>query len=169
MREKEIRSAIYGLFDLYLDGKYEDPDDIKEIKEEVGYELESICMAIKNNLDYVYDYQVETSTVHPFRYRGNELFKQRSCKICEELNSGTYTSIKLDYVTELWMLENGTFSIVNCIRIYTDNGDINTEYRTIKKSLIEYDDLFMESEQLKDCLLMMKDYVFGTNLITYHL
>ena len=163
MTENEISSAIYGLFDLYLGGKYENPDDIKEIKEEVKYELESICMAIKNDLGYVYDYQVETSTVHPFRYRGNELFKQRSCKICEELNSGSYTSIKLDYVTELWMLENGTFSIVNCIRIYTDNGDMSTEYRTIKKSLTEYDDLFIEAEQLKDHLLMMKNIMYGKN------
>lgn len=163
MTEKEISSAIFGLFNLYLGGKYEDPDDIKEIKEEVEDELEPICMAIKNDLGYVYDYQVETTTVHPFRYRGNELFKQRSCKICEELNSGTYTSIKLDYITELWMLENGTFSIVNCIRIYTDNGDMSTEYRTIKKSLTKYDDLFIEAEQLKDHLLMMKNIMYGKN------
>ena len=163
MTEKEISSAILRLFNLYLDGKYEDPDEIEEIKEEVKYELEPICMAIKNELEHVYDYKVETSTVHPFRYRGNELFDQRGCRICEDLNSGSYSSVNLSYVTELWMLENGTFTIVNCIRIYAENGEISTEYRTIKNSLSEYDDLFIDAEELKDHLLIMKNNMFDNN------
>ncbi len=149
-KEKNMEDAIKWLFGLF------EPEDYESYDEEESYRyhslsLPSVCNALRGSAKTVYQYTAEGPDERSFHYRGAELFTQRACLIYSGNNIGVCDIATTSYDTELWLLEDMSFVIVNCvsIRFGPDDYPYITEYRVIKKVVDNNDDLFFCPEDLE--------------------
>ena len=147
--EREMSKAIAGLFELY-----EPSDYLAFDEDEIGYAgglcLPEVCIALRDMMQTVYQYSVTGGYEKSFDYRGVELFDQRACLIISDVEQATLDEITTTYETELWLMEDMSFSIVRCVAmsIGSEETGYSTEYRAYKKKLENRDDLFFTPEEL---------------------
>jgi len=148
-REKDMVKALSWLIGLYepIDfGAY----DEEELGVDGGICLEEVCMGVRDKVQTIYQYTVESSHELGFKYRGKELFRQRGCKIYSDMEVGASDVITSTYEKELWLLEDMSFALVHCVSmgIGAEDNEYITEYRSIIKRFEGKQDLFMTPEDL---------------------
>ncbi len=147
--EKEMSKAIAWLFSLYQPEDYEGYDE-----EEIGYAgglcLPEICIALRGAAQTVYQYSIKGSYEKCFDYRGEELFDQRACLLISDVDQAVMDICTTAYQTELWLMEDMTFSLVRCVSITfgSEEDGYETEYRVFKKKLERREDIFFSPEDL---------------------
>ena len=149
INEREMSKAIARLFEMYEPSDYLGFDE-----DEIGYAgglcLPEVCIALRDMMQTVYQYSVTGGYEKSFDYRGVELFDQRACLIISDVEQATMDEITTTYETELWLMEDMSFSIVRCVAmsIGSEKTGYSTEYRAYKKKLESRDDLFFTPEEL---------------------
>lgn len=146
-KEKEMIKALSWLIDLYESNDFTVYDE-KDLKENGGLYLPEICMALRNKVETVFEYVVNSNHDFAFNYCGKELFDKRACLIYEEMNIGVCDVINTSYNTELWLLEDMSFVIVHSVEMEINKGIYKTNYRSIVKTVETRDDLFFAPEDL---------------------
>lgn len=147
--ERCMSEAIDWLFELFNPEDYEGYDE-----DEIGYAggvcLPEVCIALRGAAQTVYQYSVVGGYEKCFDYRGVELFDQRACLIISDVEQATLDEITTTYKTELWLMEDMSFSIVRCVAMSIGSKDTgySTEYRAFKKTVERVDDLFFTPEEL---------------------
>lgn len=147
--ENKMSEAIEWLFNLFEPEDYEGYDE-----DEIGYAgglcLPEVCTALRDAMQTVYQYSVDGSYEKSFNYRGLELFDQRACLITSDVEVAVLDNIKTMYETELWMMEDMSFSIVRCVTMTIGSGEneYTTNYRVFKKKVEDGYDLFFTPEEL---------------------
>ena len=149
INEREMSKAIDWLFELF------DPTDYEGYDEgEIGYAgglcMPEVCIALRGAMQTVYQYSVDGGYEKSFDYRGLELFDQRACLIISDVEQAVLDSIKIMYETELWLMEDMSFSIVRCVTMFigSDDTGCTSDYRVFKKKVESRDDLFFTPEEL---------------------
>lgn len=147
--EKDMSKALKTLFSLFEENDYEEYDE-EEYGDCGGLCLKEVCQALRDEVQTVYEYQVTSTFDHGFDYRGKELFDQRAVCVYGHIDQYTSDIADTGYGTELWMLEDGSFVIVNFVsmKVGDKENHYDTEYRTVFAPLEEWDDLFFEPEDL---------------------
>lgn len=154
--EKEMSQAIDWLFGLFEPTDYEGYDE-----EEIGYAgglcMSEVCIALRGAMQNVYQYSVTGGYEKSFDYRGLELFDQRASLIISNVEQAVFDCSKIVYETELWLMEDMSFSIVRCVTMFVGSDDTGyrTDYRVFKQKLVSRDDLFFTPEELLEELESM--------------
>lgn len=170
-REKDMTQALKWLMGLY---SKEDclGIDISDLLEFADCDFHEVCQGLRNNVEMVYEYNVSGDLDRSIEYRGKELFSQRAIQIAvapmyEEENGIFHVS----HIKELWLLEDMTFSIVNCLHFFCeyDNCQIETEYRTVSKKFEERDDIFIAPDVLIEELMAVCIPVWEDEATIYEL
>ena len=147
--ERKMAEAIEWLFDLFEPEDYEAYDE-EEMGRTGGLYLPEVCVALRNNVETIYEYTVDGFKDKDFEYRGKELFDKRGCMIMSQVDQATVGEEEIFYNTELWLLEDMNFVIVRCVSMLTrsDYTGYVTNYRSFKKDVGDQGDLFFTPDEL---------------------
>lgn len=147
--ERKMVEAIEWLFDLF------EPEDYKAYDEEEmgrtgGLYLPEVCIALRDRVETIYEYTVDSLRDQGFDYRGKELFDQRGCMLMSLPEQAVIGDEEIFYNTELWLMEDMNFIIIRCVSMMTrsDFTGFATDYRTFKKNVEDQGDLFFTPDEL---------------------
>ena len=154
--EKEMCKAIVGMFELFEHDDYVEYDEnaLSFVK---GKCTPFVCIALRNAMQTVYQYSIDSGYDEFFNYCGLELFGQRACLLISDLEREVFDCAKIRYKTELWFMEDASFAIVRCVTMFVGSNDTGytSEYRAFKKLVEDRDDLFFTPEELIEKLNAM--------------
>lgn len=150
-KERDMREAIEWLFSLYDDEDYEWQGEDEDAPDFVSILcLPQVCNALRDIAQTVYQYEVNSSYEKGFKYRGQELFGQRACLVCSEIDQAVMDSVSTYYENELWLLEDMSFALVHAVGMGAGGGscEYETVYRAFVKTVDCREDLFINPEEL---------------------
>jgi len=148
---KKIENALERLFDLF------DTEILEDLYENYAEEIEDIspkwlAEAFKEQADPVYEYHAVCRVGDGIDYNSKVLFKHRGVNLLSYLDNFIENErLRLISTTELWLLEDMTFSVVQYMgtMVKGDNGsDCITEYRRFVKNIKSEEDVFFRPEHL---------------------
>lgn len=101
-KERDMSEAIEWLFSMYDDEDYEWQGEDEDAPDFVSILcLPQVCNALRDIAQTVYQYEVNSSYEKGFKYRGQELFGQRACLVCSEIDQAVMDSVSTYYENEL--------------------------------------------------------------------
>lgn len=155
-KETDVRQALERFFNLYDANDYEAYDE-EECSELGGICISEVAQTIRDNMQDVFEYRVDTNLERGFNYRGKSLFGQRACCIISDMDSGVADIATAAYMTELWLLEDMTFANVHCVDMSYQCGDdyYKTEYRYLIEPVEFPEDLRFSPEEILEELEKM--------------
>lgn len=148
---KKIENALVRLFDLF------DAEVMEGLYENYGEEIEDIsprwlAKAFREKACTVYEYRAVCRVGDGIDYNGRVLFKHRGVNLLSYLeNTMENERLRMITCTELWLLEDMTFTVVQYVgTMVKDGGDADcvTEYRRFVKNIKSEDDVFFSPEDL---------------------
>lgn len=154
-RTKEMGEAINWLLHLY---DIEDCEgmDIDTILALSDFDMDEVCLGIRNNVETAYQYSFSSVANKPFEYRGEELFNQRACFICSaSIYEEEHEAMCVAYSKELWLLEDMTFVVVHSVDLECEDNysAVETSYRYMAKEVESREDLFVSPLDLIEALI----------------
>ena len=126
-----LEQAFTTLFEQQDYGNY----DTEEIDDAMGgMDYQALANSLWNKLETVYVYKTDGKYPKSFDYRSQELFSLRACLVCTEFDSSTSDVTMVSYCQELWLLEDYSFAVVNCVSINIPHPQYqyDTAFRTVK-------------------------------------
>lgn len=171
-QEKEMSRALTWLVELCAQ---EDPDLLEPKGEKGGVSLDQlplpqVCLALRNRVQWVYDFALDSDRWPCFRYRGRDLFGQRGCKVYEELLTSTSTQSAVNHFWELWLLEDMTFVVVENVNFHCPNqgkAHYTGDYRTIKNRVEKLEHLPFEGVEILQELVDMSQDLWQERTVLY--
>ena len=148
---KKIENALARLFDLF------DPEIMEGLYENYGEEIEDIspywlAKAFKENACPIYEYRAICRVGDGIDYTGRVLFKNRGVRVLSYLDSSMENErLRVLSCTELWLLEDMTFAVVQYVGTMVkgrDDADCITEYRRFVSKIKTEEDVFFDPEDL---------------------
>lgn len=147
----KIEVALNELFDLC------DFDDMEMMFENYAEEFEDICpdilaLAFQSKAHMVPAYRVISIAGEGIDYMSRAIFKNRAVKILGyAVDSVGDEKVRTVQSKELWLQEDMTFSIVNCVVLIVGNDEDHicvTEYRSLIKNIEQEEDIFFDPSDL---------------------
>lgn len=148
---KKIEGALTRLFNLF------DAEVMEGLYENYGEEIEDISLkllakACRKNATTVYEYRTVCRVSEDFDFNGRTLFKHRGVNLLSYQEAVMENGrLLLMTCTELWLLEDMTFAVVQYVGTLVKNGreaDCITEYRRFVKKIKTEADVFFSPEDL---------------------
>ena len=148
---KKIENALIRLFDLF------DADVMENLYENYDEEIEDIsprwlAKAFKEKASTVYEFRAVSRVGDGLDYSGRVLFKHRGVNLLSYLESSMENErLRMITCTELWLLEDMTFTVVQYVGTLVKGGedaDCITEYRRFVKNIKTEEDVFFTPEDL---------------------
>lgn len=171
--EKNITKALTQLMALYAEDEpaIMEPGEMEDcgICFDALY-LPDVCMALMNQVQSVYQYEVMGSGAAGFKYRGKDLFGLRACKVFEEMLSSSTSLTTVNHFMELWLLEDMNFAVVENINVnmpHTGNEHYSSDYRTIKCIVENGKDLPFDPYEILEELSELSENVYENQAIIY--
>ncbi|ANU49773.1 hypothetical protein ADH76_07685 [Enterocloster clostridioformis] len=126
-KEKEICDAIKTAY-LHL---FPDKKERKKALSELDLEL--VAQAIRYRGESILAYQTNGTHDLALKYRGPELFSQKGCRIYMRTLQHYSTQVDASYVRELWLLADGSFVELSCVKTKCRSAyeNFSTCYRTV--------------------------------------
>ena len=174
--EKNITNALTQLMAWYAEDEpaIMEPCEIEEDSScDIRFDdlyLHDVCMALMNQVQTVYQYEVMGNGVVGFKYRGKDLFGLRACKVFEELLSSNSSASTVNHFMELWLLEDMSFAVVENINVnmpHMGSEHYSSDYRTIKCIVEDASDLPFDPYEILEELSELSEDVYGNQAIIY--
>ena len=161
--EVNMMKALSWLHDLYQPDDYYDEEYCDLSIEE--FPPRDLCGALRQKATMLYEYKVDSDVGTGFTYRGKELMPMRGIPIVghvtetvEDVDGAT-----IRYGTELWLMEDMSFAIVNCVGTMMGDPEgryLTSEYFSFVKNVECREDLPFSPEAIWDALELV--FIFYT-------
>ena len=153
LTEEKVRECLLRLFWLYEDSEFDDLAAFMQDKQGDPREYaadnysELLFPYIKSKMAYVMEMKGDDGTGEEPFCMTDEIFYYPACMIYRQMEESFLDRFDLYRHSEIWILENGEFALVNCIEL--KKGSKYLQYRFLDKYITEPADIPVSFEDLE--------------------